>query len=148
MTNDKMNKSDQEFDQWLKASAGQPPPAPGDEWQNILATVESAEPLAPSAAAVPAPAASEPSASSSLWSLTWPSLMAAAIPLAVALWGGGGLGLVSSYLGVPAATTGTVQQTVADPALADDQVWLSAGNHQLDVVASGDVEPLVIDPAP
>lgn len=135
MTDDRYRAQEESegFDAWLRAEALAPPKAPAAEWPAIQRQLE---------------AQRQPA---SLWSLTWPSLIAAAIPLALALWGGSA-GVISPLL----PTAGTVVTSPAphsaqSPAGSlgaeadDDQLWLSAGSGQLDVMAAADAEPLFLD---
>lgn len=120
MTDD--NIKDEAFDSWLRAEALAPPEAPKDEWARIQAArALKSEPV-------------------NLWSLTWPSLIAAAIPLAFALWGGSA-GLVAPLFTATESVAPAAQQAAAE----DDQLWLSAGDGQLDVLVSGDSAPLFLD---
>lgn len=127
MTDDRYRAQEESegFDAWLRAEALAPPKAPAAEWPAIQRQLEAQRPPA------------------SLWSLTWPSLIAAAIPLALALWGGSA-GVISPLL----PTAGTVVTSPASSLGAeadDDQLWLSAGSGQLDVMAAADAEPLFLD---
>lgn len=113
---------DEAFDSWLRAEALAPPEPPADEWARIQAArAPKSEPV-------------------NLWSLTWPSLIAAAIPLAFVLWGGSA-GLIAPLLTSATTETPAAQQASAD----DDQLWLTAGDGQLDVLVSGDSDPLFVD---
>lgn len=123
------------FDAWLRAEALDPPEAPAAEWPAIQRQLE---------------AQRQPA---SLWSLTWPSLIAAAIPLALTLWGGSA-GLISPLLptaGVTSPAPTSANSPAQSPAGSlgaeadDDQLWLSAGSGQLDVMAAADTEPLFLD---
>lgn len=134
MTDDKSPPPGDDFAGWLRAEALAPPPAPRDEWGQIQARL-AAEPQAQSA-----PLAQRESAN--LWSLTWPSLIAAAIPLAFVLWSGSAE-LVSPFLSL-SGDNGALSSSF-EAAADDDQLWLSAGDSQLDVLASSDPEPLFVD---
>lgn len=146
------DEQDPAFDAWLRSEALTPPPAPADEWQAIQAAIAADEAVAAGQPiAADQSAATAQKAEANLWSLTWPSLIAAAIPLAFALWGSTTSGTLAPYL-APVFTTGTTATAPASPAPSagaaeDDQLWLSAGDGSLDVVMS-DGEPLFSDPSP
>lgn len=118
--------NNEEFDRWLRAEALDPPQAPADEWQQIAARARGDQPQAVE--------------SGSLWSFTWPSLVAAALPLLL-LFGGPTLDWQVLLDSPTAQETPAEQEAISD----DDQLWLTADSGGLDIVASGATDPLFLE---
>lgn len=137
---------DEGFDTWLRAEALEPPKAPEGEWQAIAAAIQNPAHEPP---AKPSPLKER--RESSLWSFTWPSLVAAAIPLLLLLGGGQNVAPTLANLASLASsvtTTAAGDQAAVNASEQDDQLWLSSQEGQgagLDVLISGDSEPLVVE---
>lgn len=114
--------NNEEFDRWLRAEALDPPPAPADEWQQIAARARD----------------DQAQSAGSLWSFTWPSLVAAALPLLL-LFGGPTLDW-QVLLDSP-----TAQEAQEAGESDDDQLWLASDSGGLDIVASGATDPLFLE---
>lgn len=140
----KDNPVDEGFDSWLRAAAFEPPKAPEGEWQAIAAAIQTPAGEGQQDQPLAQQGLSEPS----LWSFTWPSLVAAAIPLLLLFGGGQNVAPTLASLAASFTSSSGFEQEAAFTAEPDEQLWLVAQGGQgdgLDILMSGDGEPLFLD---